>query len=106
MRPSLPSGSNAEIRGRVRFSDGRPPCLASMSVFADGLPFAAFNVVPPSWIPSLELTVHARARPVPGWLRFVLRTRFLFGGYLEEDGELWDETGTLVAQSRQLAALV
>jgi hypothetical protein len=29
-------------------------------------------------------------------------TRFAFGGTLETDGEIWDSTDTLVAQSRQL----
>ena len=51
------------------------------------------------------MTVHFRARPAPGWLRFRFSTRFAFGGHLDEDGELWDSSGQLVAQSRQLAVL-
>jgi acyl-CoA thioesterase len=51
------------------------------------------------------LTAHVRARPAPGWLRCVFTTRFVTGGFLEEDGELWDDTGRLVAQSRQLALI-
>jgi hypothetical protein len=47
--------------------------------------------------------VHVRARPAPGMLLTRFTTRALIGGYLEEDGELWDSTGTLVAISRQLA---
>lgn len=32
-------------------------------------------------------------------------TRFVSGGYHEEDFEVWDSAGALVAQSRQLALL-
>lgn len=98
-------GEHAEIRGRVRFADGRPPDVHSLVLFADALPPPAFAVMSPGWVPTLELGVHVRARPMPGWLSVVFRTRFLFGGLLEEDGEIWDESGTLVALTRQLAAV-
>jgi Acyl-CoA thioesterase C-terminal domain len=58
-----------------------------------------------AWTPTVELTAHVRARPAAGWLRCVFTTRFVTGGFLEEDGEVWDETSTLVAQSRQLALI-
>jgi acyl-CoA thioesterase len=95
--------TSAEIRARVRFADGRPADLSSLCLFADALPPPVLAVMPLAWVPTLELTVHHRAQPAPGWLTCVFRTRFLFGGYLEEDGEIWDEAGKLVALSRQLA---
>jgi len=65
---------------------------------------APFNAdFPVAWTPTIELTVHVRARPEPGWLRCKFVTHFVTGGFLEEDGEIWDSTGRLVAQSRQLA---
>jgi acyl-CoA thioesterase len=97
-----PSG-RAEMSGWVRFIDGRPPDSASMPLFADCLPPAIFNLEQPAWTPTLELTVHVRARPAPGWLQLRFTTRYLQNGFLEEDGEIWDESGTLVALSRQLA---
>jgi hypothetical protein len=70
----------------------------------DAFPPTAFNArLPVAWTPTIELTAHVRARPAPGWLRCVFTTRFFTGGFLEEDGEVWDATGRLVAQSRQLA---
>jgi acyl-CoA thioesterase len=54
---------------------------------------------------TIQLTVHLRAKPAPGWLACRATTRFVSGGYHEEDFEIWDANGTLVAQSRQLALL-
>jgi Thioesterase-like superfamily len=49
---------------------------------------------------------YLRARPAPGWLACRVVTRFVGGGYHEEDFEVWDSAGVLVAQSRQLALIV
>lgn len=94
----------AVVRGWFRLADGSPPDPVVLVQAADAMPPAAFNVgLPDGWVPTLELTVHLRARPAPGWLATAFRTRFITGGFLEEDGEVWDSTGRLVAQSRQLA---
>jgi acyl-CoA thioesterase len=96
----------ARIAGWTRFADGRPPDVWSLLLFADAFPPAVFDAVPSGWVPTVELTVHLRARPEPGWLRAEFRTRVLRNGMLEEDGELWDESGQMVAMSRQLALLL
>ena len=101
-----PSGprDRARIAARIRFADGREPDIHSLALFADSMPPPVFRVTPPGWVPTMELTVHFRARPNPGWLNAAFQTRFLFDGYLEEDGEIWDESGQLVALCRQFAA--
>jgi acyl-CoA thioesterase len=95
----------AEVGGWLRFADGRPIDTHSLPLISDAMVPAVFDVSPGGWVPTLELTVHVRARPAPGWMRCWFRTRFLIDGYLEEDGEVWDEQGQLVALSRQLARL-
>ncbi|MEX0731992.1 MAG: thioesterase family protein [Aquisalimonadaceae bacterium] len=97
----------AEVAGWVRFADNRPPDAEALVLFADAFPpsvFAVFGSV--GWVPTLELTVHVRRRPVAGWIAARFRTRDLANGLFVEDGELWDESGNLVAQSRQLAMLL
>jgi acyl-CoA thioesterase len=93
----------AEVSGWIRFADGRMPDVHALGLMADSFPPAVFLVLARGWVPTIELTVHVRARPTSQWLRCLFRTRFLFGGLLEEDGEIWDESGTLVTLSRQLA---
>lgn len=99
-----PSGT-AEMSGWTRFADGRDADTRSLILFADSFPPAIFNVATALWVPTLELSVHVRGRPSPGWLQCRLQTRYLIDGYLEEDGEIWDSTGRLVALSRQLARI-
>jgi acyl-CoA thioesterase len=94
----------ARIRGWVRLKDEEPLDVFALLLAADALPPAVFNTnLPLAWTPTLEMTTHIRAADPTGWLRCQFRTRFVTGGYLEEDGEIWDDKGRLVAQSRQLA---
>ncbi len=43
--------------------------------------------------------------PGPGWLGEWFTTDHIAGGYLEEDGVIWDHTGDVVAVSQQMAIL-
>lgn len=94
----------ARMRGWFAFPDGEPVDTIGLLQATDAFPPTIFNAdLPVAWTPTVELTAHVRARPAPGWLRCSFQTRFVTGGFLEADGEIWDETGRLVAQSRQLA---
>jgi acyl-CoA thioesterase len=97
------AGEIARLEGWMRFADGREADVAALPLLADAFPPAVLDIARAAWVPTVELTVHVRARPAPGWIAASFRTKFLSGGYFEEDGELWDSTGRLVALSRQLA---
>lgn len=92
------------MTGWFRLLHGEEISAMALLCALDAFPPTVFNTdLPIAWTPTLELTAHIRARPCPGWLRGRFTTRFVTGGYLEADGELWDASGRLVAQSRQLA---
>lgn len=97
-----PSGQG-EIRGWFRLPDGREPDPLLLLLAVDALPPVTFDLGLFGWAPTLELTVHVRADPAPGWLLVHHATRNFAGGLLEEDAEVWDSGGRLVAQARQLA---
>lgn len=94
----------ARIRGWFGLLDDEPIDQYATVLAADAFPPAVFNTnLPLKWTPTVEMTTYVRDPGPRTWLRCQFRTRFVTGGYLEEDGEMWDEDGTLVAQSRQLA---
>lgn len=97
----------AIVEGWIGFKDGREPDTHSMTLFADAFPpplFTALGNI--GWVPTIELTVHVRRRPQPGWMKGRFFTTDLTDGRFLEDGLLWDSSGALVAQSRQLAMLL
>jgi acyl-CoA thioesterase len=97
-----PTG-RGRIQGWLRFPDGREPDPLMLLLAVDTLPPVSFDLGINGWAPTLELTAHVRAKPAPGWLRISHATRNFADGYMEEDAEVWDSAGRLVAQSRQLA---
>ncbi len=98
-----PTG-DPRIRGWFRLRDDEPVTTLALLCAVDAFPPTIFNAdLPIAWTPTVELTAHVRAVPAPGWLACRFSTRFVTAGFLEADGEIWDTTGQLVAQSRQLA---
>lgn len=100
-------GGDAEMSGWIRFVDGRAPDPRGLVLFADAFPPSLFGRLGRvGWVPTIELTVHVRRRPAPGWIMGRFRCDDLDGGRMIEDGALWDADGRLVARSRQLGLLL
>ncbi len=97
-----PSGEPV-IRAWVRFADGREPDPVGLVTFADALPPTLWSMGRMGWAPTVQLQVLLRALPAPGWCLAEARAGEVSGGWLDEDYRIWDSTGRLVAQSRQLA---
>lgn len=97
-----PSGKGV-IQGWFKLADDRPLDAMALLMVVDALPPTTFDLGMFGWAPTLELTAHVRAKPAPGWVIVRHETRTVAGGLFEEDCNVWDSTGLLVAQSRQLA---
>jgi len=93
------------IQGWFKLADDRPLDPIALLMVVDALPPVTFDLGLPGWAPTLELTAHVRARPAAGWAIVRHATRNISGGQFEEDCEVWDSEGHLVAMSRQLALL-
>jgi len=92
-----PSGKPL-FRGWFRFLEDEPIDAFGLILAADAFPPTIFNAnLPVAWTPTVEMTAHVRGLPQPGWLRCRFSTRFITGGMLEEDGEIWDESCQRVA---------
>ncbi|HET8562180.1 MAG TPA: thioesterase family protein [Marmoricola sp.] len=93
------------MQGWFRLADDRPLDPLALLLAVDAMPPTVADLGYGGWAPTIELTAHVRAKPAPGWAKLRCSTRNLAGGYFEEDCEVWDSAGRLVAQSRQLALL-
>ncbi|WP_265446923.1 thioesterase family protein [Flexivirga meconopsidis] len=98
-----PSGSG-EMRGWIRLVDGGDIDAAGLLLVLDAFPPVSFDLGSVGWVPTVEFTGYVRAVPAPGWLQLRLTTEHVAGGLLNEDAQVWDSTGALVAHSRQLAS--
>lgn len=100
----VPTGDGM-VGGWARWADGAPMDTFGLIVLADAFPPAVFNLegLEVGWAPTVELTVQVRGRPRGAWQSSWFTTSSVTDGYLEEDGEVRDADGRLLALSRQLA---
>jgi len=106
----LSGGDVAESTGWIRLAERRPIDAALLVTYVDAWMPVLFGRVRGPWgITTVDLTVHVRHAPVEppdGWCLVRFRSDASVDGFCEETGEVWAPDGTLLAQSRQLAALV
>ena len=107
--PPFTRAGRSETGGWLGLREERPLDGLGACVLADAwypAPWPRLTRLAPA--PTIEMTVLFRA-PLPRPESLLLgrfKSRLVRDGFFEEDGELWAEDGTLVAQSRQLALLI
>jgi acyl-CoA thioesterase len=87
-----------------RFIDGREQDPISLLLMSDAAPPSTVEIGELGSV-TIELTVHVRALPAPGWLTLRKVGIHVINGYFQEDVTMWDSAGKVVASSRQLAML-
>ena len=110
-----------QIPGSVLGEPSGDPTITVWQRLRDGraIDFPALTFLCDSYLPpvvelgrgfersmTVQLTVHLHRLPRPGWIATRLTTRHVVDGFHDEDCELWDEDGNLLAQSRQLSILL
>lgn len=99
-------GRKPEIRGWFRLLEGEQLDPYGLVLGADAFPPAVFTAnLPMGWTPTIDISVYVRDPGPHEIVKSRVHTRHITGGWLEEDVEMWDPSGRLVAQSRQLALL-
>ena len=104
-------GDEALTGGWIAFAGEEPSPLdaPALALLSDAwLPAPFVLVHEPVGAPTIDLTIHFRARTegLTGPALAIFRSRTSAEGFFEEDGELWSQDGTLLAQSRQLALML
>jgi acyl-CoA thioesterase len=112
--PPIFSASGQAVTGgwfRLREPQVADPVV--VTAYADGWFPAVFSRTrEPIGVPTVDFTVHFRAAlPLPDaapddHYLVVFRAPLSHDGFMVEDGEIWSPRGVLVAQTRQLAAVI
>lgn len=92
-----------ESRAYFRMAEPQDPDPYVLALAVDALPPVVFSAGLRGWAPTVDLTWHLRALPAPGWLTVLGSGRLISDGWFDEEVEVRDSAGRLVAQSRQLA---
>jgi acyl-CoA thioesterase len=105
--------SRALVGGWIRIEEPRVVDALAVAAFTDSFPPAVFTRAGPGDnigpVPTIDLTIHFRASlPLPNAqpadrCAVVFTSAVAHEGFIEEDSEVWSESGVLLAQSRQLA---
>lgn len=94
-----------EMRAYFRLAEPQDPDPFVIALAVDALPPVVFSAGARGWAPTVELTWYLRALPAPGWLTVTGSGELIAEGWFDENVEVRDSAGRLVAQSRQLARL-
>ncbi|GLW05035.1 hypothetical protein Misp01_01650 [Microtetraspora sp. NBRC 13810] len=94
-----------ESRAYFRMAEPQDPDPFVLALAVDALPPVVFSAGARGWAPTVELTWYLRALPAPGWLTLYGSGRLISDGWFDEEVEVRDSTGRIVAQSRQIARL-
>jgi acyl-CoA thioesterase len=113
-RPTRPAelfgGGDAEFWCWLRLRDNAPVDASVLALYVDAMiPTLFIRATTPVLVPTIDLTVHFRSAPragYDGWCLGHVRTRTVAEGFAEEDCDIYDDSGVLLAQSRQLGLVV
>jgi hypothetical protein len=94
-----------ELRGWLALPAEEDFDPVSLLFAVDAFPPGTFDIEFSGWVPTLELTVYVRALPAPGPARVLQRAELIDGQRVDESCYVWDSSGRLVAQGRQLAGI-
>jgi hypothetical protein len=103
---TVPTPDNAGapvVRGWMALRDGSHADALALLLAVDVAPPTVFRLGLLGWAPTVELSALLRAAPAPGWLAFEAEASLVVGGWFDENATVWDSTGRVVAQARQLA---
>ena len=105
-RDSNDKNNEARCSAFLEMQGGIPDQFC-LSFYSDILPPVVSNKYGPlGWIPTITLTTHIRQLPSTSELYADFRATDINKGYFEQDCNIWDLNGNLVASSRQLTRIL